>query len=324
MDFHFPEVPPARGHYESLYFVAVHPTQPRAIWVRTTVRKRPGQGPTGAVWVTWFTGDAVLAAKVDEQPVGVAGGALTVGSVTNGVDGSTGEVAGDALHAVWDLRFTDRSGALEHLHPRVLYRAPFPRTKATSPAPRLVVGGTLRVNGASIDLAGWTGMLGHNWGSEHAARWIWLRAAGLGEDGSGWLDAVLARVQLGPVLTPWIGFGALELEGTRHPVGGMVRRGTRVVLGPAGALVTLGGRGLEVAVDAQVPLASTVGWEYADPGGATHEVVNSSVATVAVVIHRRGAGERRLVPAVRGVLEVGGATPAFAVPRQPYRDTPDP
>ena len=34
-------------------------------------------------------------------------------------------------------------------------------------------------------------MVGHNWGAEHAERWIWLH--GLTEDGD-WLDAAIGKV----------------------------------------------------------------------------------------------------------------------------------
>ena len=43
-------------------------------------------------------------------------------------------------------------------------------------------------------------MIGHNWGAEHAERWIWLH--GVFEQGA-WLDKALGRVKVGPVLTPW-------------------------------------------------------------------------------------------------------------------------
>ena len=41
---------------------------------------------------------------------------------------------------------------------------------------------------------GWRGMAGHNWGAQHAERWIWLH--GLTADGD-WLDAAIGRVKLG-------------------------------------------------------------------------------------------------------------------------------
>jgi hypothetical protein len=315
----FPDVSVGRGLYESVYAVLVHPDQPRALWVRTTVQKRPGEVATGALWVTWFDEAGVRAGKLTGLSAVPADEGLECGPARQGPGGTRGGIELDSLTAAWDISFTPRADPLEHFASAVLYRAPLPRTKATSPLPDLEASGGLTVDGQAVDLTGWTGMLGHNWGTEHAARWIWLRVSGLGADGSGWLDAVLARVRVGPALTPWTGFGALTVDGERHRLGGLLNRGTRVELQPEGARITLTGPGVRVTSQATVPLAATVGWEYADPRGHRHEVVNCSVATMIVELARDG---RRLdlQPVQRGVLEVGGDTRAFDVPLQPFAD----
>jgi hypothetical protein len=319
MKVRFPDVPLARPHYESVYCTLVHPTQPEALWVRTTVQKRPGKGPIGALWVTWFSPTGVRAAKVNDLQISPGGLGLSCGPASQGPAGTRGSVESDQLSAQWDLAFTPRTDALEHLHFAVLYRAPLPRTKATSPVPDLDVEGTLVLNGAPVDLTGWTGMLGHNWGTEHAARWIWLRASGFGEDGMGWLDAVLGRVRVGPALAPWTAFGALELDGTRHKLGGLLARGTSVALSDKGATIGLTGSGVALRIRVEVSLSATVGWEYSDPAGRRHEVVNSSVADISLAISR-GRSWDAVQPSRRGVLEVGGDRRAFDVPLQPFPD----
>jgi hypothetical protein len=319
LELRFPAAPTGRGVYESVYAVLIHPDQPQALWVRTTVQKRPGQAAVGALWVTWFDETGVRAGKLTGLTANPVDAGLECGPGRQGPEGTRGTIELESLTASWDIAFTPRAEPLDHFTPAVLYRAPLPRTKATSPVPDLDAAGSLTVDGTSVDLTGWTGMLGHNWGTEHAARWIWLRVSGLGADGSGWLDAVLARVRVGPALTPWTGFGALSLDGERHRLGGLLNRGTRVLLRPDGAEITLTGRGVLVTVQATVPLAGTVGWEYADPGGHRHEVVNSSVATMSVDVERDGR-QQRFQPARRGVLEVGGDTRAFDVPLQPFSD----
>ncbi|MDR7360681.1 hypothetical protein [Nocardioides marmoribigeumensis] len=314
MDLRFPDAAPGAALYESVYAVLSPPEGDRALWVRTTVRKLPDEEPTGAVWVTWTSPDGVRAAKVGALPVQPGGHGIDVEDATQGPSGSSGRVDLPSLAARWDLRFTSDETLMRHLRPSWLYGAPLPRTKSTSPLPDLRVEGTLEVDGEPVDLTGWTGMLGHNWGTEHAARWIWLRAAGLGDDGRGWLDAVLARVRVGPVLTPWTGFGTLSLDGHRHALGGLGSRRTDVVLRPDGADVTLAGHGVRLTAAAGVDLRRTVGWRYADPGGGGHEVANCSVATVSLDL-----GGRTLT-ARSGVLEVGGDEIAFDVALQPFAD----
>ncbi len=319
MKVRFPDVAKPRPHYESVYCALVHPTEPEALWVRTTVQKRPGKEPTGALWLTWFRPTGVRATKINDLPVSPSGHGLTCGPASQGPAGTRGSVESDQLSARWDLAFAPRTDRLEHLHSAFLYRAPLPRTKATSPVPDLDVEGTLVLDGTPVDLTGWTGMLGHNWGTEHAARWIWLRASGFGEDGTGWLDAVLGRVRIGPALAPWTAFGALELDSTRHQLGGLLARGTSVAVSDNGATIGLTGSGVSVRARVEVSLAATVGWEYSDPGGHRHEVVNSSVADISLAIDR-GRSRDAFQPSRRGVLEVGGDRRAFDVPLQPFPD----
>ena len=91
-------------------------------------------------------------------------------------DGSCGE-------ARWSLRFRSDEPELRHLSPAWLYRAPLPRTKLTSPAPAASFDGVLELTGrGAIDCDGWPGMVGHNWGSEHAERWIWLHGLAFAEE----------------------------------------------------------------------------------------------------------------------------------------------
>ena len=60
-------------------------------------------------------------------------------------------------------------------------------------------------------------MIGHNWGSEHAERWVWLEGTGFGDGDGTYFDAGAARVKVGPMKTPWIGAGMLMLDGGDAP-----------------------------------------------------------------------------------------------------------
>ena len=319
MRLRYLEAAPADPHYESIYSLLTHPSEPQALWIRTTVRQAPRGPTTGALWVTWSGVDGVRAGKLVDLLVAPGGHAIRVGPVTQGPGGSSGSIGLPCLAARWDITFAPRAAPLEHLTPTALYATPFPRTKATSPIPDLDVTGTLVIDGARIDLTGWTGMLGQNWGSQHAARWVWIRAGALGAHGDGWLDVVLGRVRVGPVLTPWTGFGALSLDGGIHRLGGLLNRRAAVELRADGADVTLAGNGLRVMVRAVVDLPRTVAWEYADPDGRRHEVVNSSVARMTLLVDHDGR-IAELTPRQRGVLEVGGDRRALDVPLQPFHD----
>ena len=105
-----------------------------------------------------------------------------------------------------------------------MYRAALPRTKLESPQPDAVFTGWIEAGGRRTEVAGWRGMVGHNWGSEHAERWVWLHAVGFEEAPGAWLDVALGRVRVGRAVTPWVGNGALTLDGRRYRLGGLRRR----------------------------------------------------------------------------------------------------
>jgi hypothetical protein len=111
-------------------------------------------------------------------------------------------------------------------------------------------------------------MVGHNWGSEHAERWIWLHGIGFEEDPSAWLDAAIGRVLVAGRMTPWVASGALSLEGRRVRLGGLLARGLRVTEAATRcALVLPGAGGWSVEAHVEEPSGTAAGWLYADPVG---------------------------------------------------------
>jgi hypothetical protein len=260
----FPLVGDRDPFYESFYLTAYDPVAPRALWLRHTVWKSPDGTPVGSVWRTLFDLDGPHADKWS-TPELAAGPLIRVGDATLEPDRAT---APD-----WEIAWTGDDPAFAHLPLPFLYGAPLPRTKSVSLRPRLTFSGEVRVDGRTVDLTGWTGMLGHNWGSEHAERWIWLRGAG--ED---WLvDMVLGRLKVGPLSTPWIANGVLELDGRRRRLGGLGRP-VRVVDREDGCHARVSGTEIEVSA----PVSSLTGWTYSDPAGGHHDVLHSSVAGMAV------------------------------------------
>ena len=91
---------------------------------------------------------------------------------------------------------TSSEPALEHLPSAWMYRARLPRTKLSSPAPDATFRGTVELPaGRRLQLDGWRGMVGHNWGAEHAERWVWLHGVGFAQDADAWLDVGVGRIR---------------------------------------------------------------------------------------------------------------------------------
>jgi hypothetical protein len=311
----FPHVAAKAGHYESTYLVATDPNESRAVWIRYTVDQAPGEPATGSIWFTLFEAGGATAVKVTVDGPRSDGDHLLVvgpyGSVRTG--SAVGSVSGNGVAASWELSWQPSDDELRHLPYDWMYRAPLPRTKSTSPYPALRVTGRVTVADRVLDVTGWHGMLGHNWGAEHAHRWIWLRGALFAEQPDAWLDVVIGRIKVGPAVLPWIANGAIRLDGARHRVGGL---GRRVEVGerPDGCDLVLPGRGIRATVNVTAPRSLSVGWQYQDPAGGEHQVRNCSVAGLEVQVDRRGSPPRHLSTAHGGVYELGTVI-ASAAPR---------
>ena len=306
----FPAVPAKAGHYESFYLKLCHPSEPLGAWIRYTVHKRPSAEPTGSLWFTLFEPSGPTAAKLT-LPGPVAGGAdwLRVGEARIGADGASGSI-GDGT--AWQLALEGAEEALLHLPAGWLYRAPLPRTKLLSPAPAARFSGGMTVGGRSIDVDGWRGMVGHNWGAQHAERWIWLH--GLTEDAD-WLDVGIGRVRIGPLTTPWVANGALSIAGDRHAL-----RRVKVTEYPASCTFALSGRRIEVRGTVEAPPERFVCWVYADPAGSEHHAVNCSIADMRLRVSRRGGPSAELVVAGGAAYELGMRERDHGIAIQPFPD----
>jgi hypothetical protein len=311
----FPSAPARKGMYESFYLRAVSPREPVSVWIRHTVNKPPGQRPRGSVWCTVF--DAARGRpfmhKLSSHALSVPSGRwIEVGHPGESAQGATigpESAAGACGAAQWSLALSSREPELRHLPREWMYRAPLPRTKLTSPAPAARFDGELRLAAdREIALDGWPGMVGHNWGAEHAERWIWLHGVGFEQAPEAWLDVALGRVKIAGQMTPWLANGALSIDGRRLRIGGLGARGLRVAESVAGAELRLAGeRGLSVQARVEVPEGTAAGWRYADPrGGAGHDVVNCSIAALALTVTLPGERTARsLTSAYGGVYELG-------------------
>jgi hypothetical protein len=300
----------SRGHYESFYVKASHPVEPLALWIRYTVHKAPGAAPVGSLWSTFFDdrAKAPLAAKETfpaprrHETASLCVGDSCISPVT---------ASGAALGHEWDLAWTGDAGPVFHLPRPWMYELRLPRTKVCSPFPEISVTGSLRVGGRDIDVDGWPGMMGHNWGTQHAERWVWLSA--WFSKGS-WLDVACGRIRLGSWTTPWIANGAISLDGVRRRVGGLTTvRDTVIEDRTFECDFVLPG---ERVVSGHVERAprTTVAWIYADPDGPPHHALNCSLAAMTITV------DGRTLVTDRAVYETGVRETDHGVPVQPFGD----
>jgi hypothetical protein len=301
------------GHYESFYLKACHPTEPKAVWIRYTVHVRPGAAPTGSLWVTLFDDGPTARKLTVPGPAVGAGEWIRIGDAVLG----PGRASGDFDGASWDVRFSSSEAPLFHLPRDWMYTAKLPRTKLLSPAPAAVFSGAVTVDGLVLPLEGWRGMVGHNWGVQHAERWIWMH--GIDMDTGDWIDAAIGRVKIGPATTPWVASGGVSVGGERLALGGLGRR-PRVEESPTGCRFVLPGKDVRVEGDVSAAAGDFVGWVYADPDGGEHHTVNCSVSDMRATVDRPGRPSVPLTVTGAAAYELGMREQDHGMAIQPYGD----
>lgn len=324
----YPDVGRRPGFYESFYLRACDPAARRGIWIRHTVHKRPGVEPRASVWFVLFdpeNGPPYAVKQTHGAPDLSSGNGdwIRIGDTSLRSRGAAGNAAGEGREASWELTLDAGEPPLFHLPRDWMYTAPVPRTKTLSPAPAARFGGRVEAGGRSIDLDGWVGMVGHNWGAQHAERWIWMH--GLAFDGAAadgtWIDAAIGRIKLGPWTTPWIANGEIAVGGKRHRLGGLERtRATKVEESPNRCMFILPGADVTVRGEVGADKADFAGWIYSDPDGGRHDAVNCSAARMTLKVERDGGTPVTLSTDGGAVYELGMRERDHGIALQPFPD----
>jgi hypothetical protein len=322
----FPRRGPDDGHYESFYLKATRPGGGQGVWIRHTVHKRPREDPTAALWLTLFDAEASgpravkatfgadrLSAPGDAY-VRIADAVLEPGRASGRIDTPT-------LQASWELDFADSGQAFHHLPYQRLYDASLPRTKFLSPYPSARFHGEVSLGGETVEVADWPGMIGHNWGAEHAERWVWIQGADLGGERGSYLDLAAGRIKLGPLTTPWVANGMLRIDGVEYRLGGFDRiLSTKLDEQPTCCEFRLSGHHLKLRGRVSSERRNFVAWVYADPKGPEHNTLNCSIADLELELERNGGQPERLEINGAAAYEIGMRETDHGVPVQPYPD----
>jgi len=320
----FPELSADAGHYESFYLKVCHPTDPVGVWIRHTVHKRPDAPSRGSLWFTLFDArrEEPWAVKSTTDDVGAGPDHyIHVGESRFEPGRAHGSAIADNRAASWDLSFTSPEERFHHLPRDFMYSAPLPRTKLLSPYPDARFSGRVEAGGRVVELNGWRGMVGHNWGAQHAERWIWMHGAGFDDHEDAWFDGALGRIKIGPWTTPWIANGVLSLDGVRHRLGGIgSARRTEVDETPTGCVFTLPGKAITVQGQVGADRKDFVGWIYADPDGSEHNTVNCSVSNMTLTVSMPAKPPLTLDVTGGAAYELGMREKDHAMPIQPFPD----
>jgi hypothetical protein len=322
----FPAVPAKAGHYESFYIKAAQPGGGKAIWIRHTIHKRPGAEPNGSLWLTYFDAEAQGPRATKEtfplsELSAPEGAYVSVGGALLEPGHARGSAGSDALAASWDLIFADSSEPFHHLPYDRLYRTRLPRTKFLSPYPSATFSGTVEVGGEHVAIDGWPGMIGHNWGAEHAERWVWIQASALNGNEGDFVDIAAGRIKIGRWTTPWVANGTIVLDGEKHRLGGFDRvYGTEVGEDASSCTFEFPGRKVNVKGRVSAPAKDFVAWVYADPKGPEHHTLNCSISDLELKVERPGQAHGHVEVKGAAAYEFGSRDFDHGIELQPYPD----
>jgi hypothetical protein len=221
--------------------------------------------------------------------------------------------------ASWDLTWTGTEPGLRHLPKSIMYSAPLPKTKLESPRPAVRVSGTVTVEGVTMDLDAWPGMVGHNWGAQHAERWIWLHGTLFEDRPDAWLDIALGRVRIGPLLTPWIANGVVSLGGERLRVGRPTAH-ARVQEHPTALDLRVDSRDARLRLTVHSNRSQSAVWRYSDPDGSEHHVTNCSIAEIEAVVSPHDSAAVILRTGHGGAYELGAREAPAGLAVLPFPD----
>ncbi len=212
-----------KGHYESYFLRANHPSRPQAFWIRYTIfspRNKP-ENAIGELWCVFFDGESGhhTAAK-KEFPISLCSFSNTSFDVHIG--GSTlkpGQLKGEIKHEnaeiSWDLEYRGKEKPLFDF-PDAYYEKGFPKAKVLVGLPLAVFNGIITVNKKKVPVQSWIGSENHNWGSKHTDHYAWGQVAGFDNAPASFLELATARIKIGPLWTPFLTPVVFRHEGKEY------------------------------------------------------------------------------------------------------------
>lgn len=312
-----------RGHVESYFLKANAPDRDLAVWVKLTILEPKGR-PGAAVAETWaivFDGPGRHVAAKDTAPLAEASFGrdrfeVRTPSASLEAGRTTGAVGGGRVR--WDLRFTGWAPPVRHLPWDWMYSAPFPRSKLCAPWPDARFEGTIEVEGRTIEVRGWPGTEGHNWGRGHAWRYAWAHCDAFEGAPDTFVDGASASIKLGPLVTPLSTVMGARWRGRDLAFGDL-----RTLRAPASIEYfrwRFRAENADVRLDGEVDAdrADVVALRYVNPSGPDTTCLNSKLATMRVTISTRGPSgwevQERLESRRRAALEIGTTATDHGVP----------
>lgn len=301
------------GHVESWFLKANEPGGRRAVWLKTTVFARPPSAgrekahqlvpPVAEAWAIVFDRERGHVATKITVPFDAA--RFGRGTLDVAVDGcelslgrARGVIATGHRRIAWDLEVgPERASPILHLPSVSFYEGAFPSTKLLTPLADARVGGSITVDrgdGSEAEawpVADWPAMIGHNWGSGHARLYAWVHCNAWDGAPDLTLEAVSARVRMGPVLSPMATAVFVRYRGQSWDLNGAELLGkNRGSISLRRWEATAKGKGVVLHADLAAETDDFVGLHYPNPSGAMTYCLNTKIARARIELTLPGVG----------------------------------
>ncbi|MBM9502756.1 hypothetical protein JWG44_21115 [Leptospira sp. 201903071] len=285
-----------RGHYESWFVRANHPSLAKAVWIRYTIfsPKLHPEKAIGELWAIYFDGEKnshfvsksefpIVSCSFQSSPllISIGGSQLTDSYLI----GKAGNKKGPE-NFFWDLKISGGSPPL-FLFPENLYEGGFPKAKVLVGNPWIKISGTLKLGTEEIQLQDWIGSHNHNWGSKHTDRYAWGQVVGFEEEPDSFLELATAKLKIGPFWTPAITPIVFRFRGKdyklNHPLRGFGRAKYRYFdwnFGASSNEISIKGR---IFADRQ----DFACLQYWNPPGGWKYCLNSKIANAEIFVKRK-------------------------------------
>jgi hypothetical protein len=305
-----------KGHYESFWQRANHPTRPLSFWIRYTLFSPHGEPDKaiGELWAIWSDGEQKrLTAAKSEFPITAcrfSRDAFDVEIGDSSLDHSRlfGAAESGGHRILWDLHYTSPQPPLFHL-PLKLYEAALPKAKSLVGSPLAAFQGSVVVDGETMPINGWVGSQNHNWGARHTDHYAYGQVAGFDNAPQSFLEIATARIRVGPLWTPFMTPLVLRHQGEEFAINAL----SRAVRAKADFRYFdwhFSSETPDARIEGRIHAAREdfVGLRYYNPPGGVKCCLNSKIAAceLTLVDRRRGrsAEPQKLVTAHRAAFEI--------------------
>lgn len=313
--------PAGRGGHVESYFLKLNDAEGRrALWIKATILARAGGvAPVAEAWAIAFdrAGVHVGAKEIvpldrarfsrDSLDVRVADLVISPGKIA-------GSVASNGRRIELALTFTTTSAPLVLFPSLRMYEGPLPSSKLVSPYPDARFSGHYSVDGERVEIEGWRGMQGHNWGKRHAELYAWGHCNQWENEEDLIFEGATARVKVGPLLAPPLTMICVWRRGVRYAFNQpLVLLRSRGVIGRRAWTFRAESRLARVEGELSAETRDFVGLRYENPDGAMTYCLNSKIATGKLRLEVEGRPP--LTAQTRAAaLEIGTKDPAHGIP----------